>query len=164
MPRSGSRKCLSCHAFFRPHPCSKGRQKFCSMPDCQRASKRCSQQQWLSKPENQGYFCGPDHVRRVQLWRQQNPGYSRGGKKRSHTAVVLQDSLIAQPVDSVEENSSVSASALQEVLTSQPVVLIGLIAHLTGAALQEELLESSRRLRQLGEDFLYSSTQGDPPP
>ena len=67
--------------------------------------------------------------------------------------VALQDPLIVQLVDIVEENDLVAAPALQEVLCTQPVVLIGLIAHLTGAVLQEELLESSRRLRQLVEDF-----------
>ncbi len=161
MPRSGSRKCLNCHAFFQPHPCSKGRQKFCSMPECQRASKRHSQQQWLGKPENQDYFRGPDNVRRVQLWRQQNPSYSQRRNKRNHSPVTLQDPLTVQPVDIVEEKDLVVTPALQEVLCAQPVVLIGLIAHLTGAALQDELLESSRRLRQLGEDFLYSPTAGD---
>jgi hypothetical protein len=131
------------------------------MPDCQHASKLHSQQHWLNKPENQDYFRGPDNVRRVQLWRQQNPGYSQRCRKRHHVPAALQDPLINQPVDINEEKNLVSAQALQEVFASQPIVLIGLIAHLTGAALQEDILETSRRLRQLGEDFLYSPIAGD---
>jgi len=99
MPRSGSVKCLNCQQFFIPHPRSKGRQRFCSHQDCQCASKRHSQQQWLSKPENRDYFKGPEHVRRVQQWRRQHPCYSRKQKRRQDTPSPLQEDLIVQPVD-----------------------------------------------------------------
>jgi len=161
MPRSGSVKCLNCHQFFQPHPRSKGRQRFCSHQDCQRASKRHSQQQWLSKPENRDYFSGPENVRRVQLWRLQNPGYSRKQQKRADKPSSLQEDLIAQPFDINKENDALKVQALQELLSSQPFVLIGLIAHLTGASLQEDILTTGRRLQQLGEDFLHPPTSGD---
>ena len=44
--------------------------------------------------------------------------------------------------------------ALQEVLSAQPAVLIGLIAHLTDSPLQEDIVRSTRRLLQLGQDIL----------
>ena len=161
MPRSGSVKCLNCHQFFQPHPRSKGRQRFCSHQDCQYASKRHSQQQWLNKPENRDYFSGPENVRRVQMWRLQHPGYSRKQQRKADKPSPLQEGLISQPVDITNEKEIVKAQALQELLSSQPVVLIGLIAHLTGAALQDDILAASRRLRQLGEDFLHPPTSGD---
>ena len=50
-------------------------------PECRKASKTASQKRWLQKPENQDYFCGPENVKRVQLWREDNPGYWRGKRK-----------------------------------------------------------------------------------
>jgi len=43
---------------------------------------------------------------------------------------------------------------IEDVLSAQPAVLIGLIAHLTDSPLQEDILRSTRRLLQLGQDIL----------
>jgi len=163
MPRSGTRKCLHCHTFFKPHPRSKGRQKYCSHPDCQKARKRLSHQKWLKKPPNQNYFRGPDNVRRVQQWRAKNPGYSKKVPSSSDNTPPLQDPLITQATENKEKNDVLKPDTLQDVLMVQPFVLIGLIAHLTGSALQDDIVRTSRKLQQLGEDFLHNpnSNKGD---
>ena len=71
-------------------------------PECRKASKAASQKRWLAKPENQGYFCGPKNVKRVQLWREANPGYWRG--KRKTTKDALQDPLNRQPIENNTDN------------------------------------------------------------
>lgn len=156
MPCSGHRKCLNCHQFFKPDPRSKGRQRFCSEAPCRTASKLHSQQKWLSKPENKNYFSGPQHVDRVQRWRQQHPGYSRRSDKPSGSAPELQDTLITQASDSIEEKNVSTHDPLQDLLSAQPLVLIGLIAHLTGGALQEDIADTVQHLQQFGEDLLHS--------
>ena len=70
-------KCLHCSKFFVPAPRNRGRQKYCSDAACRWASKQPSQGRWARKAENRAYFCGPDHVLRVQEWRREHPGYWR---------------------------------------------------------------------------------------
>lgn len=154
MPRSGTRKCLNCHTFFKPEPRSKGRQCYCTEPACRKASKRASQSKWLHKPENQGYFSGPENVQRVQQWRKDNPGYSKKSRSPPVTSSPLQDTLITQPLEITDKNDDLKQGALQELLLSQPAVLIGLIVHLTGVTLQDDIVATGRKLRQLGEDCL----------
>jgi hypothetical protein len=149
MRRIKRRKCLCCEELFRPHPRSRGRQKYCGQPVCRAASKAASQSRWLAKPENAGYFSGPHHVDRVRAWRAAHPGYWQS--VIPPTAAPLQDLILSQVIDP-ELNST--TLALQEISRAQSPVLIGLIAHLTGSTLQETILESSRRLLQLGQDIL----------
>jgi hypothetical protein len=59
-------KCLHCKEFFTPDCRNRGRQKYCSTPECRAASKRERQRRWLRKPENRDYFCGESNVKRVQ--------------------------------------------------------------------------------------------------
>ncbi|MEA1949059.1 MAG: hypothetical protein U9N83_17365, partial [Thermodesulfobacteriota bacterium] len=64
--------CVHCGKFFTRR---KREQNYCKEPECRKASKAASQKRWLQKPENQDYFSGPENVKRVQLWREANPGY-----------------------------------------------------------------------------------------
>jgi hypothetical protein len=127
------KKCCNCKKLFIPDPRNTKRQKYCSAPQCRKASKAASQRRWLAKPENQGYFSGPKNVKRVQLWREDNPGYWRG--KRKTTKDALQDFLIAQPP-----------------------VLLGLIANFTGNALQDNIVITLQRLQKLGQDIVTNLT------
>ena len=74
MARGHRRKCKCCLKLFRPDPCNRRHQRYCSACRCRRASKAASQACWLGKPENQGYFRDPWHVARVRAWRSRNPG------------------------------------------------------------------------------------------
>jgi hypothetical protein len=64
------------------------------------ASKKASQQDWLGKPENRDYFCGAQHVNRVQAWREKHPEY---GRKRPLSAEPLQEMIMGQSIDPVEK-------------------------------------------------------------
>ena len=68
-PEARRCKCLHCKKLFVPDYRNRGRQKYCSAPECQQASKRARQQRWLSKPENRDHFRGAENVQRVQEWR-----------------------------------------------------------------------------------------------
>lgn len=74
MARGFRRKCKCCLKLFRPDPCNRRHQRYCTAPPCRRASKAASQARWLGKPANQGYFRDPWHVARVRAWRLRNPG------------------------------------------------------------------------------------------
>ena len=150
------KKCCNCKELFIPDPRNVKRQKFCRKPECRKASKAASQRRWLAKPENQDYFCGSQNVKRVQLWRQANPGYWRGKRKNHQDA--LQDRLIPQPIENSNDNGKFVNDALQDFLIAQPPVLLGLIANFTGNALQDDIVITLQRLQKLGQDIITNST------
>jgi len=152
--------CLHCKVSFIPAPCNRIRQKFCNgTPECIKASHRKSQKKWLKKPENNDYFRSKENVERVREWRKSHPGYSR---KRKPEAALHDDCIDIQPVNqpvtvhlpTPQASQSSCPSALQDFAIIQPAVLIGLISHLTCSALQEDLVQTLRRMQQLGSDIL----------
>jgi len=76
------KKCLWCKEWFEPDPRTRFHQRFCTKARCRKASKMLSQKQWLAKPENRGYWSGPEEVARVQEWRKGNPDYSHRKNRR----------------------------------------------------------------------------------
>jgi hypothetical protein len=158
MKRQRSRKCLCCGEMFRADPRNLRHQKYCSKAACRKASKAASQRRWLAKPDNEDYFRGPENVARVQEWRQAHPGYWRG--LRAKARVALQDDCSAQIVELSSESTSLAPDTLQEIFSAQPAVLIGLIAHISDSVLQEDILRSTRRLLQLGQDILGGRRAG----
>lgn len=153
--RRGRRKCKSCHEFFIPDPRNKKKQRFCSKPECRKASKAASQARWLSKKENRNYFRGPENVVRVQEWRRQNPGYCRS--RGSSPDKTLQDHSTAESAENRGVAKHLAPDALQDLLTSQHAVLVGLIASFSANTLQDDIVKTTRRLQQLGSDILNSS-------
>ena len=131
MIKARRRRCLCCQKLFGRDPRTRGRQKYCSEPPCRAASKQASQRRWLEKPENRDYFCGQQHVRRVQTWREANPGYWRespvGGQP-------LQEMIQAQPAD---RNRKISTLPLQEMRRGQRVDGIERSGSLPVAGLQD---------------------------
>ncbi len=150
------KKCCNCDELFIPDPRNTTRQRYCSKPECRKASKAASQRRWLAKAENQGYFCGPKNVKRVQLWREDNPGYWRGKRKTAKDA--LQDPLNRQPIETNTNNVDFANDALQDFLISQPPVLLGLIANFTGTALQDDIVITLQRMQKLGQDIVTHLT------
>ncbi len=152
------RKCPNCKAFFHLDHRNVKRQRYCSKPDCRKASKADAQRRWLQKPENHDHFKGPEHVERVRQWRLNHPGYwRRKAPEAAKRRDALQDDLTPQAL----ENQTLEAvlenhtnDALQDSFFIQPAVFIGLISHLTGLALQDDIAETLRRLQQLGCDIL----------
>jgi hypothetical protein len=160
--RARQRKCKHCKTFFTPDPRNAHHQKYCSNPDCKKASKADSQRQWLSKPENKNYFSGPQQVQRVQQWRNAHPGYWR--RKTSAQKNALQDVLCENKKQKQILNPHLNQHALQDLLNGQHAVLIGLISHLTGSALQDDIALTFGRMQQLGTDILHQpqSAKGGP--
>ena len=152
MKRQRSRKCLCCGEMFRADPRNLRHQRYCSKAACRKASKAASQRRWLTKPDNEDYFRGPENVARVQEWRKTHPGYWR--ELRARASVALQDDCNAQMLELSSESSSLAADALQEIYAAQPAILIGLIAHMSASTLQDDIARSTRRLLQLGQDIL----------
>jgi hypothetical protein len=71
------RRCAHCGQPVTPDARNAHHQRYCPAPACRLASKRASQNKWLSQPENRDYHRGPAAVARVQAWRRAHPGYSR---------------------------------------------------------------------------------------
>jgi len=153
------KKCKHCKEFFRPDPRNASRQRYCSKPQCRKASKASSQKRWLDKPENRDYFCGPQNVARVQSWRCDHPDYWR--RKKNQGADALQDPLNQQIAVNTKDTGDFATLALQDSWILQPAVLIGLIAQMTGYALQDDIALAARRMQQLGFDILYPQLKGE---
>ena len=150
------KKSCNYNQLFRPDPHNSTRQKYCRKPQCRKACKVASQQRWLQKSKNQDYFRGPQNVKRVQLWREDNPGYWRGKRKTAKDA--LQDPLNRQPIENNTNNVDFANDALQDLLIAQPPVLLGLIANFTGNALQDNMVITLQRLQKLGQDIVTNLT------
>ena len=158
MARPERHNCLFCGEMFQADARNARHQKYCCEPNCRKASKAASQRAWLAKADNQDYFRGPENVARVQLWRAAHPGYWRRAKgesrERPGAPVALQDLCPAQAIEIVGNAQEVLHPALQDLLLDQPAVLIGFIAQFTGSTLQDDLVRSTRRLVELGNDIL----------
>jgi hypothetical protein len=150
------KRCRHCGTLFIPDPRNVDRQHYCRKPECKKASKAESQRRWLSKPENQDYFRGPENVKRVQRWRRKNPDYAWGKPRRKPKA--LQDPLKRHPDENKDDNAKFAPNPLQDLITDQVPVIIGLIANFTGTALQDDIVSTLLRLQQLGRDIAYPST------
>lgn len=143
------RKCRECRELFCPEPRSRKSQQYCSKAPCRSSSKAASQKRWLSKPENRNYFCGPEHVERVRLWRAKHPGYWRRCGQST-----LQDVCTSQGTETTNESVDFPVTALQDIISAQPYVIIGLIANLAGTALQDDIASAGRKLLRLGQDIV----------
>jgi len=97
MSRTGLRRCCQCGSWFKPDHRNAYHQRFCVKPECQAASTRASRRNWCRK--NPRYFRGEYHVKRVQAWRQEHPGYwKRQGAQRGGAAGCVTRSLpVATP-------------------------------------------------------------------
>ena len=155
MKRIKKKKCRHCKQLFVPDPRNFDRQEYCRKPACKAAGKSASQKRWLSKPENRGYFKGPENVERVREWRKKNPGYW----KRSKSQNALQDPLISQHPENNENIDQKSANALQDLLLSQPPVIIGLISNFIGSPLQDDIANTLLAMQESGQDILCLQPQ-----
>jgi hypothetical protein len=113
LKKNKRRRCLCCRQLFHCHPRTRAQQKYCAEPACRAASKKASQRRWLQKPENQDYFCGPQHVSRVQAWRE---AHRENGRKAALPRRPLQETITRQPIDRLNKSSGL---ALQESIRPQ---------------------------------------------
>jgi hypothetical protein len=153
MKRIKNKKCRHCRQLFVPDPRNFNKQEYCRKPACKAASKSASQKKWLRKPENRGYFRGPENVERVREWRKKNPEYWKVPKSQN----ALQDSLIAQPIEKEKNIDQKSANALQDLLSAQSPVIIGLISTFIGSPLQDDIANTLLAMQESGQDILSAT-------
>ena len=148
-------RCLHCNELYKPDARNRSRQRYCSQPDCRRASKRASQARWLAKPGNAEYFRGAANTERNRCWREANPGYW----KRSGRSCTQQDACSAEDAEDQEVMGSQAEGTQQDPLLMQLAVFVGLIAKLTDSTQQETIDRSVRRLHALGNEVLAQSQE-----
>ncbi len=141
MHRTGHCKCLNCGGFYKPEARSAGRQRYCRLPACRRASKQASQARWRGKPGNED---AEDDKRRVREWRAANPGYWR--RKGETRAVALRDSLKSQTAVKQQEVAQDGTVALQDLLNLQDPLVLGLVAHVVDSPLRETIAGAAQSL------------------
>lgn len=151
MARSRRRKCKHCRELFIPDHRNRNKQRYCSKPECRKASKAASQEKWLQKKENKNYFRSPENVSRVQAWREINPGYRHKQQSRRNA---LQDHCSVNSKGKQKDKLKLTKGPLQDLLTSYPSVLVGLLAHFSGSLLQDDIVHIGLHLQQLGRDIL----------
>jgi hypothetical protein len=149
------RNCLNCNELFIPGARNRHHQKYCTKPQCRKASKREAQQRWLDSDKGAGYFSDEYNKGRVREWRKAHPGYWKRKKARStEPPVALQDLLNSQVIENTEGSENSRNHALQDLCFMQPALIIGLISTLTGSTLQDDIVTTSRRLIDSGRDIL----------
>ena len=155
------RRCKNCHDLYKPDYRHLKRQKFCRKPECRAASKKHSQQKWLNKPKNRDYFSGPEHVIRVQEWRQENPGYWKRrtpSKKPSLIEDALQEMKSPQTLISKGSSIDLIQIPLQDLISAKNLVFIGSNTHLNKNALQDIIDTTDRKTVKLTPDLLRKFT------
>jgi hypothetical protein len=145
-------KCQHCQVLFLPNYRKGQRQRFCSQPDCRKASKRHSQQQWLAKPKNQIYFRDAENAERVRQWQKDHPGYWKNtARYRSRT---LKESCAEQLPAALEVTPRPAHGTLQDLCSMHLPLLVGLISMLVDSTLPEDIATSTQRLVTKGHNIL----------
>ena len=155
MSAPGHCKCRHCREFFPPDPRNRYHQRYCGKPECRTASKRASQRQWESRPENRDYNRSAEKAAKVRAWQASHPGY---WKRRREKKTVLPELCLAQAAESQIDRGKAVRSVLPELLAAQPPVVIGLIAQMTGSVLPEDIAVMTGRLIARGRALMGSST------
>ena len=150
--RRRRRKCQCCGELYMPDVRHFRDQKYCSKPECKRASKLASHRRWLRSRKGAEYRDPEEGKRRVREWREKHPGYSRLTAGRRSRA--LRDTCSSQMVDREQVNRGLSGMALRDTSLSEPALAVGLIAILTGSASQETIVPMVQRSLLLGRDIL----------
>jgi hypothetical protein len=73
IPRIRRRRCLCCGELFTPDPRTKGRQRYCSRPECQTKRQRLNELTWRIKNPD----CLEYQHEQSRIWHKSHPDYSR---------------------------------------------------------------------------------------
>jgi len=155
MSAPGHCKCRHCSEFFPPDPRNRYHQRYCAKPECRTASKRASQRQWESRPENRDYNRSAEKALKVRAWQTSHPGY---WKRRREKRSVLPELCFTQPSEGQADRGKAVRGVLPDLLVTQPPVVIGLIAQMTGSVLPEDIAVMTGRLIARGRALMGSST------
>ena len=150
--RLRKRICRNCEEYYLPDYRNIYHQHYCNKSACRLASKKASQQKWLSSSKGSGYFQGSSNVAHVQQWRKTHPGYWK--RKRSTSQSALQDDCFSQRTINQSDRDDLRNTALQDICSSQLPLLLGVISVLTGTTLQDEIARTTYRFIDLGYDIM----------
>ena len=164
-PLQGQRSCRHCQRSYFPDYRNRHHQHYCSLKECQRASKRASQRRWLGKSANRNYFCGSEHVGRVQRWRHSHPHYWKachgggecgGQRKRAENLFLSEESRLPE--------GQVAGGTLQDFCRVRTPLLLRLVSQLERGTLLEDIVRCASSLamrkRRLPEPSTLSSRSG----
>lgn len=150
--------CSNCNELYLPDARNRYHQKYCTKPQCRKASKQDAQRRYLSSEKGSECFSGEYNKHRVREWRKAHPGYWKRKKVQpAEPPVALQDVLHPQVIEKIENKDTHEIyrnHALQDLCFLQPALIIGLISTLTGTTLQDDIATTSRRLIDSGRDIL----------
>lgn len=155
--------CLHCNDSFVADARNRGRQRYCAKRECRTVSKRTSQERWLRKPANAGYFEGTANVDRVRRWRADHPGYWKRSRRAqpspSQGSLALDSTQPAdrKPYSSPDRSVALQdpcVPALQDLWIPYPPLLVGFIAIQTGSALQEDIYQHLDLMAAKGREIL----------
>jgi len=89
------KRCVCCNDLFTPNPRTKGKQKYCSNPECQTTRQRKNEKNWrMLNPD-----CLADQLEQSRQWHKNHPDYSQTrrannpellGRNREQTKVRMQ--------------------------------------------------------------------------
>ena len=77
------KKCQSCRELFQPNPRTKGKQKYCSNPECQAVRQRQNEKDWRARNSE----CLDYQREQSRQWHRNHPEYSQ--KRRSEDPELL---------------------------------------------------------------------------
>ena len=135
-------------------------QRYCSQPQCKRASKAHSQRLWSSKPENHDYFTGEANSERVRQWRKTHLGYET--KPNRGPKGPLQDLIETYLVDNKVVVVGEREKLLQDHMRLQTALVVGLVSILSEATLQDEIAKILRSCLNRGGDILIGNSLEKP--
>lgn len=151
------RKCLCCRHVFCADRRNDYHQRYCSQPQCRKASKKASQRRWRRKPQNRDYDCGVHRVAQVRAWRKEHPGYWKSKSKPISDAQPV-DSQIVNPGQISRNGENSGLVALRDVCFEQSPAFVGLISMITGSTLRDDIAATTRQLLLKGENILGLKT------
>jgi len=136
---------------LNPNARNRWHQRYCTKPECRKASRVESRRRWLSKPENGRFYRGAENVDHVRKWREANPGYWKRSKKTEGT---LQDLVPPQPAEPQPLPPKTSPPPLQDLVAMQDPLVLGLISQLIDSPLQDFIEQTTLRLLAKGRIIL----------
>jgi hypothetical protein len=164
-PSQGQRKCRHCHHSYLPDYRNRYHQRYCSLRECQQASKRASQRQWLKREANRNYFSGPEHVSRVQKWRGINPHYWKTcSPRRLCRGRAETNAHVAAPDQIVVPGGALAGGTLQDFCRVRTPLLLRLVSQLERGTLQEDIARCASSLVSVGQCILERTNGTQKPP
>jgi hypothetical protein len=159
---SHRRKCLSCRHVFSADYRNGHHQRYCSQPQCRKASKKASPRRWRRKPENRACDCGEARVLKVQAWRKRHPGYWKRQSKPI-SAPQPTDSQSVNPEPRSPNATTPQISPLRDLCLEKNPVFVGLLSMVTGSTLRDDIAATSRQRLLMGENILGLKAPGATP-